>query len=502
MANTIATNVASLNAQRNLSKTSIGLNRALQRLSSGLRINSARDDAAGLQISNRLTSQIGGLTVAARNANDGISLAQVAEGAMDESTKILQRIRDLSIQAANGTNSASDRSALNDEVVQLQQELTRIATTTRFGNRNLLDGTFGTTNFQVGAKANETISVSLTNVKATAIGNNSLNLNGTGVAKVIVGANLTAVTHPITGGAPLVVTGPLGQGTTASLSGGDSALNIAAAINSVGDLSGVSADARTVLRISGLATGNNSFQISTGSNKSVANQVTISANITSASDLQSIADEINKNSATLGLQAVSNGSTVDIISESGDDVNIDGFANDTTGNQTLTLTTRNYDNTASTASTATLQDVTGPVLGAVITGQVRVQSSGAFTLTTADATVNAATGNATSSKNSVDTINISTAVGAQQAIDIVDAAIQTIDKSRAQLGAVQNRFGSTISNLQNVSENVSAARSRIRDADFAAETANLSKYKVLQQAGLAILAQANASTQGILRLLQ
>ena len=163
MGNVISTNVASINAQRNLLGTTNSLQTNFQRLSSGLRINSAKDDAAGLQISNSLTSQINGLTVAARNANDGISLAQTAEGALQETTNILQRIRDLSIQSANGTNSASERSALQQEVSQLQQELNRIAETTRFGGRKLLDGTFGTSNMQVGAKANETIQVTIKN---------------------------------------------------------------------------------------------------------------------------------------------------------------------------------------------------------------------------------------------------------------------------------------------------------------------------------------------------
>ena len=173
MALTVQTNVTSLNAQRNLGKSGGALQTSMQRLSSGLRINSAKDDAAGLQISNRLTSQISGLNVAMRNAGDGISLAQTAEGALQESTNILHRMRDLSIQAANGSNSPEDRRAVQQEVAQLQQELTRIADTTTFGDRKLLDGSFGTESFQVGSKSFETIQMGLSSFSASAIGSYS-----------------------------------------------------------------------------------------------------------------------------------------------------------------------------------------------------------------------------------------------------------------------------------------------------------------------------------------
>jgi flagellin len=274
MALTVNTNVASLNTQRNLGASSNALNTSLQRLSTGSRINSAKDDAAGLQISNRLTSQINGLNVASRNANDGISMAQVAEGALQQSTNILQRMRELSLQSANGSNSTEDRASLQLEVVQLQEELTRISDTTSFGTQKLLDGSLATAvDFQVGANANETISVDFT----------------------------------------------------------------------------------TDFDAAGLA---------------------------------------------------------------------------------------------------------------------------------------------------VDTVDISTAAGSQTAVGLIDDALQTIDDSRSAFGAVQNRFENTIANLQNIAENVSASRGRIQDTDFAAETANLSKNQVLQQAGTAILAQANQLPQAVLSLLR
>ena len=182
MALSVVTNTSSLNAQRNLSKSGEGLATSMQRLSSGMRINSAKDDAAGMQIANRLTSQVNGLAVAQRNANDGISMAQTAEGAMQESSAILQRMRDLALQSANGSNSAEDRDSLQKEMGALQQELTRIAETTKFGATSLLDGSFGTKQFQVGANANETINVTLGNTAADVIGANQINGAGTAAA--------------------------------------------------------------------------------------------------------------------------------------------------------------------------------------------------------------------------------------------------------------------------------------------------------------------------------
>jgi len=276
MAISVNTNVSSLNAQRNLSKSGQGLATSMERLSSGMRINSAKDDAAGLQISNRLTSQINGLGVAQRNANDGISIAQTAEGAMSETTNILQRVRELALQSANGSNSAEDRASLQLEVSALQEEINRISSDTSFGDINLLDGNFTAVDFQIGANSGETI--------------------------------------------------------------------------------------------------------------------------------------------TFGITAM----------------------------DTTTLT----DGTTTVAA-----------------------------------------------------IDISTAAGAQLAIDSIDGAIKQVDTERAKLGAVQNRFGHTINNLANIQENVSASRSRIQDTDFATETAEMTKNQILQQAGTSILSQANQLPQAALSLL-
>ncbi len=490
MANVIATNIASINAQRNLSRSGVGLERAMQRLSSGLRINSARDDAAGLAISNRLTSQVGGLTVAIRNANDGISLAQVAEGALQESTNILQRIRDLAVQAANGTNDGTDRAALQKEVAQLQQELNRIADTTRFGGRNLLDGTFGSASFQVGAQAFETINVSLSAARATSIGTQRLDAAGTGMGDVVVAAAATAGASTITASTP-TINGGLGS-QQLNIGAGFSAREIANAVNSATDATGVKAEARTVGEITASATGSVSFNISSDDSGSPTTAKTVSFNVTNTSDLSGLADAINAVAADTGITAEASGGSVYLFNEAGDDIlieNVQGTA--------INVGSRNFDNTGADVAVAAVAVGSS----ARIQGQVRLDSTQGFSITGGGAAdFGAAT--VTGSLAAVSTVDISTVSGSQSAIAIVDGALGVIDAQRSVLGAVQNRLSSTISNLQSVVENVSAARSRIRDTDFAAETAELSKNQILQQAGLSVLAQANAANQGVLQLLQ
>jgi|TARA_B110000211_G_C14092475_1_gene560002 flagellin len=390
MALSVVTNTSSLNAQRNLTKSGNGLAVSMERLSSGMRINSAKDDAAGLQISNRLTSQINGLGVAQRNANDGISMAQTAEGAMQASTEILQRMRDLALQAANGSNSAVDRESLQKEVSALQTELTRIADTTKFGDQTLLDGTFGTKSFQVGANANEIIDMTLSSIKASDLGAVSgQSLAITGFDNTVVGA------------------------TTETLS----------------------------------------FAVTTASG---TNTVTFGIAVGQGTD--DLIDAVNDNVGALGIRAITDGSG------------------------SITFSSTN-EVTAVTASSSVAGDA-----------GIFNTTPGAGTLGGADT----ATGG-----TAVNAINVSgaTGAGAQSALESIDAALKQIDEQRADLGALQNRFGYTISNLANIQENVSASRSRIQDTDFAVETANLTKNQILQQAGTSILAQANQIPQAAISLL-
>ena len=494
MGNVLNSNVSSLNAQRNLTNVNNALQTTFQRLSSGLRINSARDDAAGLQISNGLTSQIRGLTVAARNANDGISLAQVAEGALQESTNILQRIRELSIQSANGSNGASERAALQAEVSQLQLELNRIADSTSFGGRTLLDRTFGSSSFQVGSEAFQTINVVLSSSRGADIGNNSRSLSGTAAN---VGLGRTTATAAGTAGAnnaagTITIAGS--TGTSSAISAvGLSAKEISDAVNLETSTTNVSADARNVISLSGLGDGNVSFTL-LGSSGTAS---TITAGI-SGGDLTSLSSSINEASAQTGISANIESGAIVLTSERGDDIVIEGFTT-TSGTATTTVSTFGYDGTGSAVDTTIL--TSGASNSTRSIGVVQLNSSTSFTSTSTSTSVDTA-GGQTSALVAVDTIDISTTIGAQLALTIIDEAITSIDSTRAQLGAVQNRLSSTISNLQNIVENVSAARSRIRDTDYAIETSNLAKNQVLQQAGLSVLSQANASSQSVLSLLQ
>lgn len=501
MPQVITTNLASLNAQRNLNSSQAGLQTALQRLSSGLRINSARDDAAGLAISQRFTSQINGLNQAVRNANDGISLAQTAEGALQESGNILQRIRQLAIQSANDSNSAGDRKALQAEVSQLTSELNRIANTTTFNGKKVLDGSFAGQKFQVGADANQTINVTISDARATALGNyaytstNTTAANGISVATAAAAA-LAANNYNTQ---DITINGSLGQSTilAATLADGSTARTVAAEVNNVTGSTGVTAAARTEATISGLsAAGTFNFSLY-GQNTSA---IQISATVTSTSDLTAIRDAINAQTGLTGITAEGTGSSLSLVQAEGYNIALEGVS--ATGSATLNLT--GAEGAAATLGAATTTD------SSTVGGRVTFNSENAFTVSSSVAgaagglfgTGAAANAGVTGTLAAVGSVSISTQTGANSAISVLDAAIQKLNSIRADLGAVQNRFGSTISNLETTSENLEAARSRVRDADFAAETAALTRGQILQQAGTAILAQANALPNGVLSLLR
>lgn len=722
MALTINTNVASLNAQRNLGKSQADLSRSMQRLSSGLRINSAKDDAAGLAISDRMTSQIRGLNQAARNANDGISMSQTAEGALQETTNILQRLRELAIQSANDTNSASDRASLQAEVNQLKQEITRIANTTTFNERKVLDGSLINAQFQVGANANETISFAISSAKAEDLGSNEIATNsdigieaatrsksaavipatggvGTTLANARAaalpaqtvtftfnngttapaaltdgmtalaaktaldgavgtastasyGSNTTTLSFLATlwdngagtddtmtmniNGAPLTVTATNGgtfaanldtavtawntantgatgitlarTGTNVSVtaSGGqnieldtaaynngatgalsylnttgasqalttgayvqrssarydypttaniasmtssgsalgvdaneeglrgiglsstgagnnvvlqnltvvgrsgsatievldDSPANaIAGLINAEAAATGVTANARTTATISDLTTNGTVGFTLVGTN---ILPIPISATV-NTDNLGPLARAINDQSGNTGISAVISGdnTSISLVQAEGYDIKIAGFSHSNgTAADSMTVTGNQGTGTILTGETGSATNAT------VVGGEVSFFSIYSFNVTSnvsmANGSLFNSAANAANSSilYSVDSINISTVEGANDAIKIVDGAIGQIDSLRGDLGAIQNRFESTIANLNNVSENLSAARSRILDADIAQETSAMTKSNILQQAGVAILAQANTTPQLALQLLQ
>ncbi|ROT99257.1 flagellin [Marinobacter sp. R17] len=481
MALGINTNVASLSAQNNLNKSQSLSDQALERLSSGLRINSAKDDAAGLAISSRFDAQIRGLNVAQRNANDGISLAQTAEGALGQAGDLLQRIRELSVQSANDTNSSTDRKSLQAEVTQLQAELNRVADTTNFNGRTLLNGDFTNSQFQVGANANQTINVSLGSARATDIGNYTADTsNGSLTGNLTAAANSAPTGNGIAAGNITVS----GNGATelAEFGANATAKDIAASVNDLTSKTGVSADAYTEATISGLSAGTVSFDLQ-GENSSA---VTISATVESG-DNSALVTAINDASATTGITAsLDDSGNVLLESDAGDDIVIA----DASADITVTSADGSSENLTAGGTDSTR-----------VTGEVDFSSSSAFSIVGNAAEVVDSTAES-GQLQSVAAIDITTADGANAAIDTIDAALTSINSQRADLGAIQNRFSSTIDAIATTSENLSAAQSRILDADFAAETAKLSKSQVLQQAGISVLAQANARPQQVLSLLQ
>jgi len=447
----INTNIASLTAQRNLNGSQSTLATSLQRLSTGLRINSAKDDAAGLAISERFTTQIRGLNQAIRNANDGVSFAQTAEGALSTSSDALQRIRELAVQSINDTNSSSDRQALNNEVSQLIAEVNRISTSTQFNGQNILDGTLSTLTFQVGANQNQTISVDGVDSRTSQLG-----------ARIAVSGSLTATN--IAAATDLVV-----NGVTATTSTATTIEEVVTAVNAVSSSSGVQALKNTTVNTDDLA-----YVAAAGTY--TINSIAVTGALADTRD--DMVDKINAVSTQSGVSAAAGTGAADIVLSNTDGSNI----------------------VVAGAGAAIIGGAETYNAGITFAGAV---SEGAFTVTGTLADV---AGDSPAALTQVDrtltAVEVLTGSSANEALLTLDFALQQVSGLRAELGAVQTRFESTISNLSITSENLSAARSRIRDADFAAETAELTRSQILQQAGIAILSQANAQPQNVLALLQ
>jgi flagellin len=488
MASTINTNINSLTAQRNLGMSSASLTTSIQRLSSGLRINSAKDDAAGLAISERFTSQVRGLNQAVRNANDGISLSQTAEGALKASGDILQRVRELAVQSANATNSASDRQALQAEVGQLVSELDRIAQTTEFNGTKLLNGAFGTQQFQVGANANQTITAATANLRTSVYGNNQ---------QLSAGAAATASaagTNNVTGGA-VTINGSIGTATV-TLATNATAQASSTLINAQTVNTGVTATARTDLSLAFGATG--SYTINLQSDNTTAQAISFSLSATgTAEGLSAAVAAINDQSSKTGVVASLNstGTTVVLTNATGNDITV----SDTTTANAGAVTVQKLDSASADSGAAVTLAADATANNATVAGYVTLDSAKSFSTTVAAG--NTITAGPSTLKRVAD-LDITSFAKATDALKTVDSAISFISGARASLGALQSRFETAISNLQVTSENLSASRSRILDADFAQETANLSRAQILQQAGTAMVAQANQLPQGVLALLR
>jgi flagellin len=617
----INSNIASLNSQRALNSSQGDLSTTLERLSSGLRINSAKDDAAGLAITDRMTSQIRGMNQAVRNANDGISLAQTAESALASTSDNLQRIRELSIQSANSTNSASDRKALNTEVNQLIEEIQRVGVSTQFNGQNLLDGSFQSAQFQVGANANQTLNVgiagSTTNLlgsyqaSSTAVDTNAFDGDSFTINSIEIGvsagtsaagfdddsaaakaaainnkSNETGVsataTSSVTGIAPItgagldtgdlvingISIGSIAKSGNAVTQGGNAATAINAESNETGVTATASAvtgaltltasDGRNISLTSSTATGDSATKIFNSVGLDISDGDNPSGNDTQ--DLVFAAGGAFADSGTPADGDIAEGDTITIDSivyefttETQDQVTAGGstniavtlIADDTVNTNSAALAAAITGQRTAGNTTVSASDTTGTVtltqdklgdagdqqigyvesnmsLGAAGIAQGTVSAAGTdavdgngvttfgtmtlssaenFTLGGDDLAFGGLSG-ASTSLTKLESVDISTVAGANSAINVLDGALSQISTQQAELGAMQNRFSSTIDNLASSVENLSSARSQIRDADFAAETAELSRNQILQQAGIAMLSQANSAPQNVLSLLQ
>jgi flagellin len=466
----INTNINSLTAQRNLGMSQASLSTSMQRLSSGLRINSAKDDAAGLAISERMTSQIRGNNQAARNANDGISLAQTAEGDLAQIGNNLQRMRELSVQSANATNSASDRAALDGEVQALSSEIDRVSQNSSFNGNKLLDGSFTAQKFQVGANntANDSITIaSISSARTSVLGGYTTSKAGAATTTALSAGDV--VLNGVSVGASAATTIP-GQAA-------NSAYAIASAINAVSGQSGVNATAQPTTLAGSAPAANGAI---------AANALTING-----VNVGAIAD-----GGSVPVQGANVAAAINLLSSQ---TGVTASANATTGAVALTAAD-GRDIVVGGAITNTGITATGTTHGTVTLDST--SSAGITIAGTAPASAGFTAGTTLATATKISSMNVLTASAATAALGTIDGALETVNASRAALGAYQNRFTSVVTSLQTTSENLSASRSRIQDADFAAETANLSRSQVLQQAGTAMVAQANQLPQGVLALLR
>nr|WP_276532837.1 flagellin [Photobacterium damselae] len=635
MAITINTNVTAMTAQRNLNSASNSVADSMAKLSSGLRINSAKDDAAGLQISNRLTNQSNGLNVAVRNANDGVSMAQTAEGAMQESSKIMERMRELALQSANGSNSDKDREAMQKEMGQLQEEMNRIADTTSFGGQNLLDGSFKTKDFQIGANSNETQSLGLMDVSSHALGrdykqltnapttvelqggtatdngNFALNINGTshdiditkdmseedlenklnnidGISNIDVTEVEREISPAIAGSMSVTGLASGGSASTTDVTGisingsekiklnisgtevvldstavasSDSLIgaingaledagntNITATSGAAGEFSLSSADGSEISLSATIEGSNAGTTISianasgTGADQDLVGNgtkegTTVStggvqgetidfeiggkslsltyAELGNQDKLQAKLDSVFDGEGNIKLTANSAGDGFDITSIDGSEVDIFAKTNGSLAGTTATIKGKdgsdislagNTDNNSVETATLNGQEQVVEKSFTIDFSSMKLDSDiesieystkqfdGREITRTMDIGTDVTT-------ESVKSLDLSTQAGAQNAIDVLDSAMEQIDSKRAEIGAFQNRMNHTMNNLVNINENVAASNSRIKDVDFASETVNMTKGQILQQAGTSILAQAKQIPQSALSLL-
>lgn len=482
---TINTNIGAIAAQANMSKVNDDFNQAMTRLSSGLRINAAKDDAAGMAIAEKMTAQVMGINQAVRNATDGKNLLDTTESAHVEVSNMLQRMRELAVQSSNDTNTGSDRGNITAESRQLVAEINRIAENTTFNGMKVMDGSFNGKQFQIGADLGQTLNISIDSAAATDIG-----------AFKVKSAVLTSTTGGTAGSENLIISGHAGNteiDTTADMSAKD----LAAKVNASSAQTGVQATAVSKAKLSGLSDeAKISFKVNGASIGTVA--------ISNKDDLRSLRDAINTKTTSTGVTAAMGATNGEIVltDSTGKNIEISDYTStDSVGGSgaDLDITGLNTDGT----DAAGPETLDGTTTEATVTGQVTFTSTQTFSVNSSAPTDGFFADNANAAELSqVAEIDLSTAEGASEAITVIDVALQKISQARGNLGAMSNRLDSTISNLTNISVSVQAAKSQVVDADFAAESTQLARGQILSQAATAMLAQANSSKQNVMSLLR
>ena len=528
----INTNINALNTLGALSSTSSSLSTYIQQLSTGKQINGPADNPAGYSIAQRFQTQINGLNQAVSNGNQAVSLVQTATGALQNQTNLLQQIRTIAVQAANGSNTTQDRQSLQNVVTQLLAQVQTIATQTQFNGQNLLDGTFAGSQFQVGANANQIINVSVGNAQTGALGDYAVSANTTGAyvssgafsqGGYLAGGAFTVSTGASGGvgnftSGTISVSGSVGSSSLSVTSTAESAASIASSVNAISPQTGVTAQATTSVAFEVSGAGSISFTLGNGSSGSVTNAVNISATITSSNgtnDLSSLVSAINNQAATTGVSAstqVVNGNQELVLTQSqGQNIVIQssitgassGLASGSTASLSVVANTIDSNGVESVSASpiATLSSGSG---GLLVQGVVQFNSASSYAVGNAGnigLSSQAASLSSGYGGSQVASINVGTVAGANQAISILDQAINTLNSQAGALGAVQQRVQASVSNAQTAATNLQSAQSVVQDANIASATTQLSKYQILQQAGISTLAQANALQQSYLKLL-
>ncbi len=484
----INTNVNALNSLNALGGTSSSLSTYIQQLSTGKQINGPADNPAGYAISQRFQTQINGLNQAVSNGNQAVSLVQTATGALQNETNLLQQIRTIAVQSANGSNTSSDRASLQGVVSQLLAQVQTISTQTQFNGQNILDGTFSGQQFQVGANANQVINVSIANSQANAVGVNTIGTSGTvySGAGGSVTNNGYGSAYTINTGAGSFTAGTVSISGSAGASGvavtaDESAANIAASFNAITQQTGVTATANTSVAFT-VTTGSYTFSLSNGTSGSPTNTVNISANVTSTdpTGLSGLVAAVNNSTAQTGVTASVNSSNQLVLSQNqGQNILVSGFG----GSGSLRA--------------GSAPAITSGAGVALVQGFVQLQSTQGYSLGNAGYIGL----NSISSLLSVSSVDVSTVQGANQALSVVDNAINALNQQGGALGAIQNRIQASVQNSQTTATNLQAAQSVVQDANIAQATTQLSKYQILQQAGISTLATANSLQQSYLKLL-